>query len=273
VDKVQRCCLIMSPEPRSANAESGLLPGLSLTGRTALVTGGASGIGLAICRDLKALGAQVIVADHDFDAAEAAASQLGEGVAVEVELADIASVEGLLGAPPVNEGRIDILVNNASATLLGRFTDSDPETWEEQWLVNLRSPMRLAHALSPFMAARGWGRVIFISSDSARVGMTGEAVYASCKAGLLGLSKTLARELARKGVTSNVICPGVIDTPTSRAILGDDEKLMASLTSAIPLKRMGTSEEVSGIIALLCSERGAYITGQTISVNGGIAMV
>lgn len=263
----------MSPEPRSVGLGTGLVPGMSLADRTALVTGGASGIGLAICQDLAALGARVIVADHDLDAAEAAANQLTEGSAAEVELADTESVERLLGTLSVAEGRIDILVNNASATLLGRFTDSDPDTWDEQWLVNLRSPMRLAHALSPFMAANTWGRLIFISSDSARVGMTGEAVYASCKAGLLGLSKTLARELARKGVTSNVVCPGVIDTPTSRAILGDDEKLRANLTSAIPLRRMGTSEEVSGIVALLCGERGAYITGQTISVNGGIAMI
>ena len=200
------------PEREAGGSHVGALPGLSLDGRTALVTGGAVGIGLAICEDLVALGARVIIADRNPDTAREAAERLAGAVVVEVELADPASVERLLQSPVMAETRIDILVSNASATLLGRFVDSNPDTWEEQWQVNLRSPMRLAHALTPSMVTNGWGRVVFISSDSARVGMTGEAVYASCKAGLLGLSKTLARELARKGVTSNVVCPAVIDT-------------------------------------------------------------
>jgi 2-hydroxycyclohexanecarboxyl-CoA dehydrogenase len=237
------------------------------------VTGGATGIGLAICLDLTALGARVIIADRNQEAAQKVAGELPGAIAAYVELSDPDSVDGFLQTPLIATTPIDILVSNASITILGRFVDSDPATWDEQWLVNLRSPMRLAHALAPPMASRQWGRLVFISSDSARVGSTGEAVYAACKAGLFGVSKTLARELGRTGVTCNVVCPGIIDTPTTQANLDVDPKLIAGLTGAIPLKRLGKPEEVSGLVALLCSDRGAYITGQSISVSGGITMI
>jgi 2-hydroxycyclohexanecarboxyl-CoA dehydrogenase len=249
------------------------LHGMSLSGRTALVTGGASGIGLAICEDLTALGASVIIADRNLEAAQKVARQLAHTVAVDVELSDPESVEQFLRTSLIAETPIDILVSNASVTILGRFVDSDPSTWDEQWQVNLRSPMRLAHALAPAMASRQWGRLVFVSSDSARVGSTGEAVYAACKAGLFGVSKTMARELGRTGVTCNVVCPGIIDTPTTQANLDVDPKLITGLTGSIPLKRIGKPEEVSGLVALLCTDRGAYITGQSMSVSGGITMI
>jgi 2-hydroxycyclohexanecarboxyl-CoA dehydrogenase len=140
------------------------------------------------------------------------------------------------------------------------------------WKINLRAPMQLTRGLLPGMVQRGWGRLIFISSDGARAGSGGEGAYAATKSGLFGLAKTLAREAARGGVTSNVICPGPTDTPMVRAVADQHPELLDKLVRQIPLRRIGRPEDVAGIVAFLCTERAGYITGQTLSVSGGITM-
>ncbi|GAA0364139.1 SDR family oxidoreductase [Actinoallomurus spadix] len=242
------------------------MDGLSLTGRTALVTGGAGGIGTAICADLAGLGARVVVADLDEDAARATAAALPDAVAERVDLADPASIDDLAG----RVGRADVLVHNAGVSVVEPFVDGDPASWDLMWKINLRAPMYLTRLLLPGM--RGWGRLVFISSDGARAGSGGEGAYAATKAGLFGLAKTLAREAARQGVTSNVVCPGPTDTPMQRAIAEHHPGLVDRLARQIPLRRIGRPADVAGLVAFLCTDRAGYITGQTLSVSGGITM-
>ncbi len=240
---------------------------MELDGRTALVTGGASGIGAAICTDLAELGARVLIADLDELAARRLASTLG-GLALGVDLDRDDQVGDLIRAA----GRVDVLVSNAGASTVEPFVESDPAGWDRMWRINLRAPIQLAHGFLPGMLARGWGRLVFISSDSARAGSGGEGVYSACKAGLLGLSRTLAREAAHASVTSNAVCPGPTDTPMLRGIAAGNPKLVAKLERLIPLGRLGRPEDVAAMVAFLCTERAGYVTGQTLSVSGGITM-
>jgi 2-hydroxycyclohexanecarboxyl-CoA dehydrogenase len=242
--------------------------GLRMDGRTALVTGGGGGMGAAICADLADLGARVVVADIDLPAARRVADGLDGAGALGVDLADPADV----AAAATRLDAVDALVSNAGLSIVAPFADSDPADWERMWAVNLRAPMLLARALLPGMTARGWGRLVFVSSDGARAGSGGEGAYAASKAGLFGLARTLARETARHGVTSNVVCPGPTDTPMLRAVARDDPELVAKLTRSIPLRRLGRPDDVSGLVAYLCTDRAAYITGQTLSVSGGVTM-
>ncbi|GAA0220175.1 3-oxoacyl-ACP reductase FabG [Actinomadura nitritigenes] len=243
------------------------MDGTTLGGRTAVVTGGAGGIGRAICADLAALGARVVVADVDLAAAEDVAERTG-GAAARVDLTDPASIDAFTaGAGPV-----DVLVHNAGVSIVEPFADSDPADWDLMWHVNLRAPMQLTRALLPGMTERGWGRLVFVSSDGARAGAGGEGAYAATKSGLFGLAKSLAREAAGGGVTSNVVCPGPTDTPMVRAVSDRHPDLLAKLARQIPLRRIGRPDDVSGLVAFLCTDRAGYITGQTVSVSGGITM-
>ncbi|MFC9977267.1 SDR family NAD(P)-dependent oxidoreductase [Spirillospora sp. NPDC127200] len=243
------------------------MDGMSLAGRTALVTGGAGGIGRAVCADLAALGARVVVADLDLPAAEKLAGEIG-GAAHRVDLADPADIDRFTA----EAGPADVLVHNAGISIVEPFTSSDPAHWDLMWKVNLRAPMQLTRALLPGMTDRGWGRLVFVSSDGARAGSGGEGAYAATKAGLFGLAKTLAREAARGGVTSNVVCPGPTDTPMVRAVAEQHPGLLDKLAKQIPLRRIGRPEDVAGLVAFLCTDRAGYITGQTVSVSGGITM-
>lgn len=241
---------------------------MELNGRIALVTGGAGGIGAAICRDLAALGAHVAIADLDELAARRLAAELPNATALGVDLDSTEDVAALVRSA----GAVDVLVNNAGISAVERFVESDPSTWDRMWRVNLRAPMQLAHGLLPGMLARGWGRLVFISSDGARAGSGGEGVYSACKAGLLGLSKTLAREAAVAGVTSNAVCPGPTDTPMLRTIAAANPTLVDKLARQIPLKRLGQPADVAAMVAFLCGDGAGYLTGQTFSVSGGITM-
>ncbi|MBX6768841.1 MAG: SDR family oxidoreductase [Actinomadura rubrobrunea] len=241
--------------------------GLSLDGRVAVVTGGAGGIGRAICADLASLGAHVVVADIDAAGAKEVAGALG-GTAHRVDLADPADIDRFTG----EVGRVDVLVHNAGVSFVEKFTDSDPAHWDLMWKVNLRAPMQLTKALLPGMAERGWGRLVFVSSDGARAGSGGEGAYAATKAGMFGLAKTLAREAARDGVTSNVVCPGPTDTPMERAVAERHPGLLDKLARQIPLRRIARPDDIAGLVAFLCTDRAGYITGQTMSVSGGITM-
>jgi 2-hydroxycyclohexanecarboxyl-CoA dehydrogenase len=240
-----------------------------LAGRIALVTGGGGAIGSAICRCFAEEGAKLLVADRDAEAAKRVAQEVS-GEALVFDIADYAAAAAAL------RGReVDVLVNNAGWDRFQNFVDSKPEEWEALLSVNLRGPLNMHHLVLPGMLARGRGRVINISSDAARVGSSGEAVYSACKGGVLSFSKTLAREVARRGVTVNVVCPGPTDTPILRGFLGEGEagqKVYDALVRAIPMKRVGRPADIPGIVAFLASDEAAFITGQVISVSGGLTM-
>lgn len=244
------------------------MDGLRLDGRAAVVTGGAGAIGTAVATDLAALGARVTVADVDLPGAEKTAAALPGARALRVDLTSPASVERFCA----EAGDVDVLVHNAGVSVVEPFTASDPANWDLMWQVNLRGPMLMTKLLLPGMLARGWGRLVFVSSDGARAGSGGEGAYAATKAGLFGLAKTLAREAARGGVTSNVVCPGPTDTPMLRRVSEAEPGLVDKIARGIPLRRLGTPADVSGLVAYLCTDRAAYITGQTLSVSGGVTM-
>jgi len=241
-----------------------------LRDKTVLVTGGGGAIGSAICRRFAAEGARLLVADKNEAGARAVAAEV-DGTPLVFDIANYAAARSAV----LSAGQIDVLVNNAGWDRFQNFLDSDPAEWEELISINLRGPLNMHHLVLPQMAARGAGRVVNISSDAARVGSSGESVYAACKGGILSLTKTLARELARKGVTLNAVCPGPTDTPILRGFLGEGEagkKVYDALVRAIPQKRIGRPDDVPGIVVFLASDEAAYITGQVISVSGGLTM-
>lgn len=240
-----------------------------LSGKTVLVTGGGGAIGSAICRRFSEAGSRVLVADRNRAAAEGTAGRL-KGKPLVFDISNYQEAKQILA-----KETIDVLVNNAGWDRFQNFLDTKPEEWEELIAINLRGPLNMHHLVAPGMAARGWGRIVNISSDAARVGSSGESVYAACKGGIVAFSKTLARELARKGVTVNVVCPGPTDTPILRGFLGEGEagqKVYDALVRAIPMKRVGQPDDIPGLVAFLASDEAAFITGQVISVSGGLTM-
>ena len=240
-----------------------------LSGKSVLVTGGGGAIGRAICERFAEEGASVLVADRDESSAKKTAKGVG-GKALVFDIADYGAAKKMLDGETV-----DILVNNAGWDRFQNFLDTRPEDWEALIATNLRGPLNMHHIVAPQMADRGRGRVVNIASDAARVGSSGESVYAACKGGIIAFSKTLARELARKGVTVNVVCPGPTDTPILRGFLGEGEagqKIYDALIRAIPMKRVGQPDDIPGIVAFLASDEAAFITGQVISVSGGLTM-
>jgi len=235
--------------------------------KTVLVTGGGGAIGAAICRRFKEH--RVLVADRNGEAAERVAREIN-GKALVFDISKYDEAKAALA-----EQAVDVLVNNAGWDRFQNFVDTDPKDWDALIDVNLRGPLNMHHLVAPGMAARGWGRIVNISSDAARVGSSGESVYAACKGGIVAFSKTLARELARKGVTVNVVCPGPTDTPILRGFLGEGEagqKVYDALVRAIPMKRVGQPDDIPGIVAFLASDEAGFITGQVISVSGGLTM-
>ena len=240
-----------------------------LSGKSVLVTGGGGAIGRAICRRFAEQGAKILVADRARDAAEAVAREVG-GKALIFDISEYGPAKKLLA-----EETVDILVNNAGWDRFQNFVDTRPDEWEALIDINLRGPLNMHHLVLPQMLARGRGRIVNISSDAARVGSSGESVYAACKGGIISFSKTLAREVARKGVTVNVVCPGPTDTPILRGFLGEGEagqKVYDALVRAIPMKRVGQPDDIPGIVAFLASDDAGFITGQVISVSGGLTM-
>jgi len=238
---------------------------LPLSGRRALVTGAASDIGRAVCAELEALGADVVASDLPGAGLEALSKE-----GVELRPADLSSMPDVVAlcATPA-----DILVSVAGFANVERFSTSDTTLWEKLWQINLRAPMLLTRELMAPMTERGWGRLVYISSDSARAGAAGEAAYSATKAGLLGFAKSIAREVAAAGVTANVLCPGVIDTARSREILDGHGNMREALLRAIPARRLGEPADVASAVGYLCTPAAGYLTGQVLSVNGGITMV
>ncbi|WP_062310265.1 SDR family NAD(P)-dependent oxidoreductase [Alicyclobacillus sendaiensis] len=250
---------------------------MRLRDRVAIVTGGARGIGRAICERLSAEGAIVVVVDLDLEGGrETAARLLSEGresIALRVDVTSRADVVAMVEQVMQRFGRIDILVNNAGWDRIEFFLDSQEETWEKILAINLKSVLYACHAVLPHMVARSYGKVVNIGSDAARVGSTGEAVYSAAKGGVIAFSKTLAREMAKYGINVNVVCPGPARTPLFQEIAAQNEKLASALERAIPFRRLAEPEDIAGAVAFLASEDAAFITGQTLSVSGGLTMV
>lgn len=249
-----------------------MIPDWSLEGHTALVTGGGGAIGSAIATDLQAMGARVVLADRDLPAAQAVASRLGGSAsAAYVDLAEDDSIAELTQAILADQG-CSVLVSNAGIAHVEPFVGSSPATWDTMYQVNQRAPMSLTQRLLPAMAEAGFGRLIYISSDGARAGSSGEAAYAATKASLFGFAKSIAHEVARDGVTANVVCPGPIDTPMVAEAMAGKPGMLARLERAIPMRRIGQPEDPASAVAWLASPRAGYVTGQVISVSGGITM-
>jgi len=247
--------------------------------RTVVVTGGGGGIGGATCRRFAGEGARVAVFDLNLEAARNVAAAIGDaGGAAEAFHCDITLRESVDSAVPAAEaafGPIDVLVNNAGWDVFGPFTKTEPAQWDRLIAVNLVGALHMHHAVLPGMAARKSGRIVNIASDAARVGSSGEAVYAACKGGLVAFSKTIAREHARHGITVNVVCPGPTDTALFadyREGAGNPEKLVEAFTRSIPLGRIGQPEDLPGTILFFASDDAAYVTGQVLSVSGGLTM-
>jgi len=237
--------------------------------KTVLVTGGGGAIGSAICRRFAREGASVLVADREREAAERVANEV-KGKALVFDITDYGAAKAAIGGHSV-----DVLVNNAGWDRFQNFVDTKPEEWERLININLRGPLNMHHLVLPQMLARGAGRIVSISSDAARVGSSGESVYSACKGGIISFSKTLAREVARKGITVNVVCPGPTDTPILRGFLGEGEagqKVYDALVRAIPMKRVGQPDDIPGVVVFLASDDAGFITGQVISVSGGLTM-
>lgn len=247
--------------------------------KTIVVTGGGGGIGGATCLRFGKEGGRVAVLDLNLDAAEKVASQIrDEGGTAQAFLCDItdrASVNAAVAATEEKLGPIDVLVNNAGWDVFKPFTKTEPAQWDKLIAINLTGALHLHHAVLPGMAARKAGRIVNIASDAARVGSSGEAVYAACKGGLVAFSKTIAREHARHGITVNVICPGPTDTALFAEYkegAGNPEKLMEAFTRSIPLGRIGQPQDLPGAIVFFASDDAAYVTGQVLSVSGGLTM-
>jgi 2-hydroxycyclohexanecarboxyl-CoA dehydrogenase len=250
-----------------------------LKDKVVIVTGGGGGIGSAICRRFAEDGAVVAVFDIDRNAAEAVAAGIrengGRASAFAVDLTSQDSVIAAVAEAEQQLGETEVLVNNAGWDKAGPFLKTDKALWDRIVAVNLFGALYMHHAVLSGMAARGRGRVINVASDAARVGSSGEAVYAFCKGGLVSFSKTMARELARKQINVNVVCPGPTDTALFRDFAGEGEqgeKLKGALAKAIPFGRLGQPDDLPGIVAFLASDEASFITGQIISVSGGLTM-
>jgi 2-hydroxycyclohexanecarboxyl-CoA dehydrogenase len=253
---------------------------MTLTGTTALVTGGGRGIGRAIALALAKEGAQVAVLDILRDEAERVRGEIeAQGVkalALVTDLTRRGEVERAVGTALAQWGQLDVLVNNAGWDKLEPFLESEEETWDKVIAINFKGVLYACKAVLPHMVARGRGKVISIASDAGRVGSSGEAVYAGTKGAIIAFSKTLAREMARSGITVNVVCPGLTETPLLQGIRAQSpkaERTIEAVTRAIPLGRVGQPEDVAAAVVYFASPAADFVTGQTLSVSGGLTMV
>lgn len=243
-----------------------------LTGKTALVTGASGGIGRAIAEALHAQGATLVLSGTRRDALDALADSLGARAhALPCDLSDIAAVEALVpAAEAAAGGPLDILVNNAGITRDNLFMRMSDAEWDQVIAVNLTTGFRLARACVKGMMRRRWGRIVSVTSVVGTMGNAGQANYAASKAGMVGMTKSLAAEIATRNVTANCIAPGFIETAMTN-VLNDKQK--AGILSAVPMARLGQPKDVAAAAVFLVSEEAAYVTGQTLHVNGGMAMI
>ncbi|TDU00839.1 2-hydroxycyclohexanecarboxyl-CoA dehydrogenase [Azorhizobium sp. AG788] len=250
-----------------------------LEGRRVILTGGASGIGRATALRLMEEGCIVGIFDLDLAGAVETINQginaKGQGFAFSCDISDHKAVTAAVDAFETDVGPVELLANVAGWDRPIAFTETDLQFWDKVISINLYGPLNLHHVVLPRMAQRGFGRVVNVSSDAGRVGSSGEAVYSACKGGIIAFTKTVAREMARKGIILNVIAPGPTDTPLFDEFAKSSPsggKIAEGLARAIPLGRLGLPADYPGTIAFLLSDDAAFITGQTISVSGGLTM-
>jgi 2-hydroxycyclohexanecarboxyl-CoA dehydrogenase len=248
---------------------------MRLEGKTAFVTGGASGIGAATARRLAAEGARIAIGDLNEDGARAVAGEL-DGFACSLDVTDTASVRAGVAEAVDALGDIDVLVNNAGTDRFSFFVNSDEDLWDFVLGVNLRGVLAVTHAVLPQMQERRTGAIVNVSSEAGRVGSQGSAVYSAAKAGVIGFTKAIARESARYRVRCNAVAPGPIETPllnSAPQVLGEiGERLKQGMVNATVMGRSGEPEEVAAAIAFLAGDDASYVTGQTLNVSGGLSM-
>ena len=250
--------------------------------RVAFVTGGASGLGRGIAHRLASEGFLVVIADIDAERSKVTVDEIrdegGNAIAVGCDVGDLAAVEAARDEVMSGHDGIDVLVNNAGFDTPGFFLETDPSSWQRLLDVTLLGTLNCTHAIAPLVATRaassGYGRIVNIASDAGRAGSLGEAVYSAAKGGVIAFSKSMARELARDGVTVNAVCPGPADTPMTDAIAGSPigAKLIHRMVEATPLGRLATPQEVAAAVSYFCSPDAGFVTGQALSVSGGITM-
>jgi 2-hydroxycyclohexanecarboxyl-CoA dehydrogenase len=246
-----------------------------LKGRHAILTGGASGIGRAAAIRLVEEGSIVGLFDLNeagLDETVELCSGPGKAIAYTVDIADYDQVADRVRHFESTAGPVELLANVAGWDRAAPFLDTTLDLWDKVIRINLYGPLNLHHIVVRGMAERGSGRVVNVASDAGRVGSSGESVYSACKGGIIAFTKTLARELAKRGVTLNVLCPGPTDTPLLAEIAQSNPKLTEALARAIPMGRLGKPDDYAGLIAFLLSDDAAFMTGQTVSVSGGLTM-
>jgi 2-hydroxycyclohexanecarboxyl-CoA dehydrogenase len=247
--------------------------------RVGLVTGGGRGIGEAIAIGLAEDGLAVVIADMRKAEADGVAQRItgagGTALALEVNVTDTAAVNDAVHQASERFGQVDVLVNNAGWDDLMPFLDTDEAFWDRVLDINFKGALRLTRAVLPGMVERRWGRIINIGSDAGRVGSSLESVYSGAKGGVIAFTKTVAREVARSGVTANVVCPGPTDTPfmqETAAKTKDSDAVLSGIVKSVPMRRLGTPEEVAAAVRFFAGESAGYVTGQTLSVSGGLTM-
>ena len=245
----------------------------ALDNRIIIVTGAASGIGKGIATRLAADGATIVVADLDAAKSQETASALGnDSIGVAVDVTDRTKVDAMTAKVVETFGRIDVLVNNAGWDKVEPFMNSTAATWDRVIAINLIGTLNCTQSVASHMIAAESGAVISIGSDAGRVGSSGEAVYSAAKGGIISFSKTFAREVARHNITSNCVCPGPADTPLFAEISEDNPKLRTALEKAIPMRRLAQPDDLANAVAFFASPESTYVTGQTLSVSGGLTM-
>jgi 2-hydroxycyclohexanecarboxyl-CoA dehydrogenase len=213
----------------------------------------------------------VVVTDvNEVTAKETAAAVNGVGIHADVTSRE--SVDAMVAQVHRQFGRIDVLVNNAGWDKATPFVDSDPADWDRVVAINLYGVLHTCHAVLPIMVEQGSGSVVNLASDAGRVGSSGEAVYSAAKGGVIAFTKAVARESARHGINANAVCPGPTDTALFASMGGDNPKLREALTKAIPLRRLAQPADLANVVAFLASDEASYVTGQTVSVSGGLTM-
>ena len=243
-----------------------------LENKVVLVTGAGRGMGRSIAERLAEEGARVAVTDVDEKSALETAAGLEGAAGFRLDITDAGEVARRMEEIVAALGPVDALVNNAGWDRAVPFLETDEDFWDRVIDINLRGPIRMTKAVLPQMVERQQGRIVNISSDAGRVGSTGESVYSACKAGIIGFGKTVAREVARHGITVNAICPGPTDTALLAEFAQGNEKLIEALKKAIPMRRLGQPEDIAGAVAFMVSDDAGFVTGQTLSVSGGLTM-
>ncbi len=247
---------------------------MDITGKIALVTGGASGIGAAICENFAKAGALVIVSDINEEGGQQTVRSIekngGKASFIKLDVMDSTSIENAAANIEKEHGKLDIFVSAAGWDTIEPFMKNTPDYWDKIVSLNFMGPVKLTRAVIPLLINAGGGKIVMISSDAGRVGSFGETVYAGAKGGVIAFTKSLAREMTRNKINVNCVCPGPTDTPL---FAGQSEKMQVALINAIPLKRLAKPSEIADGVLFFASPRSSFCTGQVLSISGGLTMV